>query len=107
VTGIRYHDKPGFPTREGIVKRRDFLTKGTVAAGLAGSTKLLDWLEAAQTAAPKTAQAAAKGPSVQETRSAEYLERARQDKYLPKPPALAESFQSSDVRISPMLIAES
>jgi len=88
------------------VKRRDFLTKGTVAAGLASSPKLIEPLQADQNTAPKTAQAAAKGPAAQdEIRSAEYLQRAKQDKYLPKPPALRES-SGPDVRISPMPLAE-
>jgi hypothetical protein len=70
-----------------------------VAAGLAGSTKLLEPLEAAQSAAPKT-------PAAQEEiRTAEYLQRAKRDKYLPKPPVFAESLRSSDVRISPMPLA--
>jgi hypothetical protein len=89
------------------VKRRDFLTKGTVAAGLAGSTNLLEPLEAAQSTAPKTAPAAAKAPPAQEEiRSAGYLERAKQDKFLPKPPVLAEPVRPGDVPISPMPLAE-
>ena len=81
------------------MKRRDFLTRGTAVAGLAGSTKLLEPLEAAQSAAAKT-------PAAQEEiRTAEYLQRAKQDKYLPKPPVSAESLRSSDVRISPMPMA--
>ncbi len=81
------------------MKRRDFLTRGTVAAGLAGSTKLLEPLDAAQSAAPKT-------PAAQEEiRTAEYLQRAKQDKHLPKPPVFSESLRSSDVRISPMPLA--
>ncbi len=78
------------------MKRRDFLTKGTVAAGLASSTKLLEPLQAVQDAAPKPAQ--------QEIRSAEYLQRARQDKYLPKPAVQRES--SGPVPVSPMPLAE-
>ncbi len=82
------------------MKRRDFLTRGTVVAGLAGSTKLIEPLDAAQSAAPKT-------PAAQEEiRTAEYLQRAKQDKYLPKPPVSAESLRSSDVRISPMPLEE-
>jgi hypothetical protein len=48
------------------VKRRDFLTRGTAAAGLAGSTALLKPLEAAQSAAAKPAQSAAKAQSAHE-----------------------------------------
>jgi hypothetical protein len=87
------------------VKRRDFLTKGTAAAGLAGSTKLLKPLEAAQSAASKPAQSGAKAPSAhQEIRSAEYLQRAKHDQYLPKPPVFRES--SGPIPISPMPLAE-
>ena len=87
------------------MKRRDFLTKGTAAAGLAGSTELLKPLEAAQSAAPKPAQSAAKAPSAhEEIRSADYLRRAKQDKYLPKPPAFRES--SGPIPVSPMPLAE-
>jgi alpha-L-fucosidase 2 len=83
------------------MKRRDFLTKGSVAAGLAGSAGLLPPLEA-QSSDP---QAAANTPAAQEEiRSAEYLRRARSDKLLPKPPALRES--SSGVHISPMPLVE-
>ena len=83
------------------MKRRDFLTKSTVAAGLAGSAQLLPPLEAQSSeaqAAPKTLAAQP------EVRSAEYLRRARSDKYLPKPPVLRESNPS--VPVSPMPLAE-
>ena len=87
------------------MKRRDFLTKSTAAAGLASSTKLLVPLEAAQSAGPKSAQTAAKAPSAhQEIRSAEYLQRVRRDEFLPKPPAFRES--SGSIKISPMPLAE-
>jgi len=78
------------------VKRRDFVTRGTVAAGLAGSTKLLKPLGAAQSPAPEPAQ--------EEIRSAEYLRRAREDEFLPKPPAFKGS--TGPVPISPMPLAE-
>jgi len=83
------------------MRRRDFLTKGTVAAGLAGSAQFLPPLEA-QGSAP---QAATKAPAAQqEIRSAEYLRRARSDKYLPKPPVVRES--NASLQISPMPMAE-
>ena len=79
------------------MKRRDFLTKGTVAAGLATSTKLLEPLQAAQ--------AAGEGPAArQEIRSAEYLQRVKQDQYLPKPAVVREA--GGPIRISPMPLAE-
>ena len=87
------------------MKRRDFLSKGTVAAGLAGSTSLLKPLDAAQSAAPKPAQSSAKAPTThKEIRSAEYLERVRKDELLPKPPALRES--GGPIPLSPMPLAE-
>jgi alpha-L-fucosidase 2 len=89
------------------VKRRDFLKKATVVAGLAGSTTLLDPLQADQVPAPQTARAAAKTPPVRgEIRSAEFLRRARQDAFVPKPPVLAESTRPGDVSISPMPLEE-
>ena len=87
------------------MKRRDFLSKGTVAAGLAGSTSLLKPLDAAQSAAPKPAQSSAKAPTThKEIRSAEYLEWVRKDELLPKPPALRES--GWPIPLSPMPLAE-
>ncbi len=89
------------------MKRRDFLTRGTVAAGLAGTATLLDPLKAAESAAPETAPAGAKAPPAkEEIRSAQYLERARQDKLLPKPPVMAERVRPGEVPISPMPLAE-
>jgi hypothetical protein len=51
---------------ESIMKRGDFLTKGTVAAGLASSAKLLPPIVATQGGAPKQTQAAVKAPLAQE-----------------------------------------
>ncbi|HXS93945.1 MAG TPA: glycoside hydrolase N-terminal domain-containing protein [Candidatus Limnocylindrales bacterium] len=79
------------------MKRRDFLTKGTAVAGLAGSAELLPPLVADQSAA-------AKPPAREEIRSAEYLQQVKQDKFLPKPPAFRES--SGPIPISPMPLAE-
>jgi alpha-L-fucosidase 2 len=89
------------------VRRREFLTQATVVAGLAGSTTLLDPLQAAQGPAPGTARTAANAPLArQEIRSAEYLRRARQEAFLPKPPVLTESVRPGDVLISPMPLGE-
>jgi len=82
------------------MKRRDFLTKGTVAAGLAGSARLLPPLPAAQSGAAKAARAP------EENRSSEYLQRARQSKFLPKPPAVREVKGAAGVPISPMPLEE-
>ena len=87
------------------MKRRDFLTKGTAVAGLVGSAKLAPALMADHSGAP--APAAAKAEVAQdEIRSTEYLKRAREDKFLPGPPALRESVGPDDVPVSPMPLAE-
>ena len=92
---------------QGKMKRRDFLTKGTLAAGLASSPGLLD--AAAGEAKPvplestTTSQQTVKAP--EEIRSAEYLRRARGDKFLPKMPVYTESYLSG-VKIVPMPLAE-
>ena len=89
------------------MKRREFLTKATVVAGLAGSTTLPDSLQADQGAAPGTPRTTAKAPPAQgETRSAAYLTRARQDAFLPKPPVVTQAVRPGDVPISPMPLAE-
>jgi hypothetical protein len=89
------------------VKRRDFLTKTTVVAGLARSATLFGPLEAGHAPAPQTTPAATKTPALrEEIRSAEFLQRARQDALLPKLPVLAESTRPGDVPISPMPLDE-
>jgi alpha-L-fucosidase 2 len=87
------------------VKRRDFLTKGTAVAGLAGSAKLVPPLMADQSGAPKPVPAAAKAKE-EEIRSAEYLKRAREDKFLPKPPVFRDSDGPGGLPVSPMPLAE-
>jgi hypothetical protein len=60
-----------------------------------------------QSGAPKPVPAAAKAKATQEEiRSAEYLKRAREDKFLPKPPAFREPDGPADVPVSPMPLAE-
>jgi alpha-L-fucosidase 2 len=86
------------------VKRRDFLTKGTVVAGLAGSATLFDKLQASQRT-PKTAAAKAL-PAQEEIRSAGFLERAKQEPFLPAPPVLARPVRAGEVSITPMPLAE-
>jgi alpha-L-fucosidase 2 len=90
-----------------MMKRRDFLTKGAAAAGLAGSTTLLPPLKADQTGASKPAQTAAKAPAAQqEIRSARYLQRAKQDRFLPKSPVVRETVGAGGVPVTPMSLAE-
>ena len=89
------------------MKRRDFLTKGTLAVGLASSHGLLKPLLASETdstKSTKTSQQTAKAP--EEIRSPEYLRRSKNDKFLPKMPAFAASYLSPDVNISPMPFEE-
>jgi hypothetical protein len=75
---------------EKIMKRRDLL-KTSAAAGLIGSLEISPVLAAAeQTGAPPA-----------DNRPAEYLQRARGDSFLPKPPALARPYP-----VSPMPLAE-
>ncbi|MBZ5618800.1 MAG: hypothetical protein LAQ69_08770 [Acidobacteriia bacterium] len=78
------------------MKRRDFLTKGTAVAGLVNSATLVPPLMADQSGAPR--------PAPEEIRSAEYLKRAREDKFLPKPSAFRDG--PAEVTVSPMPLAE-
>jgi alpha-L-fucosidase 2 len=86
------------------MRRRDFLKKGSVAAGLASSLKLLPPLEAAESG-PSKSSGQTGGPP-EDNRSAEYLRRAHEDKLLPKTPVVAESSRPDTVQISPMPLAE-
>jgi alpha-L-fucosidase 2 len=85
------------------MRRRDFLKTSTVAAGLAGSLKLLDPLKASEDS-PERRSERIGAPG--DNRSAEYLRRVQADEFLPKPPAFVESYQSGDVQISPMPLSE-
>jgi hypothetical protein len=88
------------------MKRRDFLTKGTLAAGLAASPGLLTpILESETSSAQSTKSSAQPAKAPEEIRSAEYLRRAREDKFLPKMPAYADSHLSG-VKIVPMPLEE-
>ena len=89
------------------MKRRDFLKKGTVVAGLGSSPSLMLPLmaepnELQHVPQELTTQVAAG----EEIRSAEYLRRARADQNLPKAPVVVESHGLSGARISPMPMAE-
>jgi hypothetical protein len=76
------------------MRRMDFLKKGTVAVGLATSPELIAPLTASESGSQKPSRVS--GPS------AGYLQRVQGDKFLPKPPAFAESVQLPAIRISPM-----
>jgi hypothetical protein len=86
------------------MRRRDFIKTGAVAAGLAGSLKLLPSLMASESDSQKPSEKT--GALPEDNRSADYLRRAQEDKFLPKPPAFAESSQPDAVKISPMPLAE-
>lgn len=84
------------------MKRRDFLAKGTLAAGFASSPALLTPMLASEmsSAPPAKAsdQAAKEGEDI---RSAEYLRRVREDKFLPKAPVYAHP-SPAELKITPM-----
>jgi len=89
------------------MKRRDFLKKGTLAAGLASSPGFLSPILASETVSPqstKSSQLTVKAPG--EIRSAEYLRRARNGQDRPKAPVFAESYVSPEVRIKSMPLKE-
>jgi len=89
------------------MKRRDFLKKGTLAAGLASSPGFLSPILASETGSPqstKSSQLTVKAPG--EIRSAEYLRRARNGQDRPKAPVFAESYVSPEVRIKSMPLKE-
>ena len=86
------------------MKRRDFLKRSSVAIGLAGSLDLLPSLMAGESSPPKPSGQTGAPP--EDIRSADYLRRAQGDKFLPKPPVVADSYQPDAVKISPMPLAE-
>jgi alpha-L-fucosidase 2 len=88
------------------MKRRDFLAKGTLAAGLAVSTELLAPMMESGTSFAQltnTSEQLAKAP--EEIRSTDYLRRAREDQLLPKVPAITDTHLSG-VKIVPMPLEE-
>jgi hypothetical protein len=88
------------------MKRRDFLTKGTLAAGLASSPGLLRPILAGDaTFAQSTNHVVPEANEPGEIRSAEYLRRARGSELLPKKPMYIGR-SSSGVKIVPMPLEE-
>jgi alpha-L-fucosidase 2 len=83
------------------MRRRDFIKKGTIAAGLASSVDFLS-LPANGSSQPSP-QA---GTLPDDNRSADYGRAAQDDAFVPKPPEFAASLRSSDVKISPMPLEE-
>jgi hypothetical protein len=89
------------------MKRRDFLKRGALAAGLASSQGLLAPLMAGEGSPQKRSPASGQaGEAPQEIRTAEFLRRERAEKYLPKPPAHRKLESAAGVPISPMPLAE-
>ena len=93
------------------MKRRVFLKSTAIAASAASSLKLLFPLTANGMSSEKSFQifnqiSGAIGTVLKDIRSADYLRRVKADKYLPGPPVFAELYQSLDVRVSPMSLAE-
>ena len=81
------------------MKRRGFLKKGAVAAGLVSIPGSFLPLTAckSQNQSSGSMQSAGK-----EIRTSEFLNRVRADKYLPKPPVFAKSKLAPAIQISPM-----
>jgi alpha-L-fucosidase 2 len=86
------------------MRHGDFIKTGAVAAGFASSLKLLPSLAAAESDSQKPS--ARPGALPDDNRSADYLRRAQEGKFLPKAPLVVESSQSDAVKISPMPLAE-
>ncbi len=81
------------------MQRRYFLKRGAVAAGLVSIPGSLLPLTSCN---PQKPTAGSKRAARKEIRSAGYLQSAKEEKYLPKLPVLAESKLTPDVRVSPM-----
>jgi hypothetical protein len=89
------------------MRRRDFLSKGTIAVGLASSSQLLPPLLAEESSPAKPSKPSPPaGAAAEERRSAEYLRSARAERFLPKGPAFADSYLNPEVKVSPMPLAE-
>jgi alpha-L-fucosidase 2 len=82
------------------MKRRDFITKSALAAGLAGSFDLISSVATAEEGAREAASTS------DENRTADFLRRAQQDSLLPKPPVRASTIRQGNVEISPMPLTE-
>ena len=89
------------------MKRRNFLKKSTVVAGLTGfqTSTLLFTIACGRPQKPLRIHRPA-GLANEEIHSSEYLRRVRTEKYLTKIPAFAESKLTPEVRILPMPLAE-
>jgi len=89
------------------MKRRDFLQKGTLVAGIAGAQSVIAPLLASENkAATQTPPKTKTEAPPKELRSAEYLKRAKSEKFLTKSPAFRKSETASGVSVSPMSLTE-
>lgn len=87
------------------MKRREFLQKGTIVAGIVGSQNLIAPLLASDNKA--AAKAAAKATAApKELRSKEYLRRAKAEKFPPKAPAYRATETLAGVPVHSMPIEE-
>ena len=85
------------------MKRRDFLKKGTIVAGLASSSNLILPALAEKSARRKPSQdSRLTATAPEEIRTAEFLRRELSEKYLPKAPVFREVKGEGGVPISPM-----
>jgi hypothetical protein len=86
-----------------MMKRRDFLQKGTFVAGLVGSQTLIAPLligeDKTVRPAPSRSQTTV---APKEVRTAEYLKRAKVQKYPPKSPTFRASETAADIPVLPM-----
>jgi alpha-L-fucosidase 2 len=91
--------------KEVIMKRRDFLKKSVAAAGLVGTLKVIEPLAASGSPSPASSPVPVPpGMTPSENRSEQYLRRAREEPFLPKPPVVVEV--PGAVKITPMPLAE-
>src|ERR1035438_6389953 len=89
------------------MKRKDFLRKGTLVAGLASSQTLFAPLLTGETEAGKPAPSRPPGKAApKEVRTPEYLKRARVQKYPPKLPTIRESETGDSISVSPMPLTD-
>jgi alpha-L-fucosidase 2 len=93
------------------MKRRVFLKNSTFFASLAGTLKLPFPFTGTEIESEKPVPRSAQGSELtgtmqEDIRSAEYLRRVKENKFLPKPPVFKESKLTPDVRITPMPLAE-
>ena len=88
------------------MKRRDFLQKGTLVAGLAGSQSLIAPLLAERKPAKPANDKTQSATPAQELRTPEYLRRAKAGKFTAKLPAIRGSETAAGVPVLPMSLAE-